>query len=510
MFIKTTQKMICITVLILLVLPTSAFAKGHQAGMVIIASGDVFAQQDGQPQRHLQRRSKFYSGEVIVVGEKSKAQVRFLDGTILSLTSRTKLRIDAFSYNNKDGSDDANIVTLLKGGFRTITGAVAKKKPANHQVNTPVATIGVRGTNYSVAVTDDNVYVGVWAGIVYVQNDGGSIELGKSLSYDYASISDASEAPEGLLEPPQELIETVAMEEGTQTTTIDETTLTAADTQSMPAPSGETQQELSGNVYEAITTAQANATDNRLSSTEKASLDSIGIATTLSSATTYTGQATNGMNGNPVIENSVIDPNTGFADNIIRKVSTTPTAVTNITVGSKEVYWGSWNVNDAAIQTDPSDPSVQSLVSEQVYWLTAQPTDSTVLAALNTTGTWSGTVGNFEGIGDNGSAITSMSYDSTINFGNGAITNTTLLASTGTDTWNVQFLDGTLNGAGFTLTADSATSTMTRLTPAAVNGDLNGIVTGDNAEGIAAQFSLQATGGETLNGHFVSTCSTCP
>jgi hypothetical protein len=105
-----------------------------------------------------------------------------------------------------------------------------------------------------------------------------------------------------------------------------------------------------------------------------------------------------------------------------------------------------------------------------------------------------------------------MSFASTLDFASGAVTNTSLQATTATDVWNVQFQDGTLNGANIDLTADSAGSSLTR-TPMpgeSVSGTLNGAVTGDSAEGIAAQFSLESTSGATLDGHFLSNCATCP
>ena len=140
MLFESMLRVDLISILVLtMILSTPAWAQ-PEAGIVIVASGNVTANQEGQPGRALKRRSIFYTGDVIVVGEKGKAQVRFQDGTILSLTSGTRLRIDAFQYSgDTDNDNDTNIVTLLKGGFRTITGAVAKKNPAKHRVNTPVA-----------------------------------------------------------------------------------------------------------------------------------------------------------------------------------------------------------------------------------------------------------------------------------------------------------------------------------------------------------------------------------
>lgn len=43
---------------------------------------------------------------------------------------------------------------LLKGGFRAVSGVIGKTTRAEYRVNTPVATIGIRGTDYEVNLCD--------------------------------------------------------------------------------------------------------------------------------------------------------------------------------------------------------------------------------------------------------------------------------------------------------------------------------------------------------------------
>jgi hypothetical protein len=535
MFTKTNPTLYSLLLLGILLLPVSASAE-PQAGIVIIAAGDVYATKEGQSPRALTRRSKFFTGETIIVGENGKAQVRFQDGTILSLTKGTELRIEAFSYNDEDGNEDANIVTLLKGGFRTITGAVAKKNPANHKVNTPVATIGVRGTNYSVAI-DDSVYVGVWGGVVFVENDGGSIELGDSEAFSYAQVSDSNIAPEGIVEPPQVLVETVAVnseapagdtagETSTALAGIAEPATADTDTATLAVVTGADASTASDNVFEQITeepvvttATSTSPSDSRLSVTEKTSLDRIGIATRLASNTIYIGDGSDGTAGAPIVRNGAIDSTTGFSDAILRKGNAVDAgSVSSFTIGSKQVHWGTWDATiagqEAVVQTDAADATAETLIQDTVMWMTVEPTDAALLSALTSTGTWSGTIvaGQYDGITDNSQALSNMSFDSAVDFATGAVTNTALQATTATDVWNVQFQDGVLSGASINLTADSATSSMTRtpMPTESVSGSLNGALTGDNAEGIAAQFSLESSGGATLDGRFLSNCATCP
>lgn len=171
------------------------------AGHVIIAKGKVIARSAGGDTRPLRRRSPFYAGEVLATGQRSMAQVRFEDGALLSLKPDTEFRVDRYRFEAGGGEGDESISTLLKGGFRTITGAIGKQDPDSYKVTTPVATIGVRGTHYEVALTDQ-LLVAVWEGGIEVKNDQGKIDLGVGGSYNFATIKGANQPPKGLLKPP--------------------------------------------------------------------------------------------------------------------------------------------------------------------------------------------------------------------------------------------------------------------------------------------------------------------
>ena len=58
-------------------------------------------------------------------------------------------------YAGNDG-DEATL-NLVSGGLRVITGAMAKTNPENYKVRTPVALMGVRGTEFSIQLCGDEV-----------------------------------------------------------------------------------------------------------------------------------------------------------------------------------------------------------------------------------------------------------------------------------------------------------------------------------------------------------------
>ncbi len=63
--------------------PTSSYAV-EKVGIVLTAKGNVNASQGGKI-RNLKRRSSFYLGDVIKTAANSFTQIRFLDGTLVSL-----------------------------------------------------------------------------------------------------------------------------------------------------------------------------------------------------------------------------------------------------------------------------------------------------------------------------------------------------------------------------------------------------------------------------------------
>lgn len=120
------------------------------AGKVIVSKGDVNVH--ASPAKSLKRGDKVYSGQTITTGDQSFAQLRFSDSTLLSIDANSEYKIDHYQYHADDASQDAQTATLLKGSLSTVTGKIAKKNPKLFKTKTPVATIGVRSTSFSLSL----------------------------------------------------------------------------------------------------------------------------------------------------------------------------------------------------------------------------------------------------------------------------------------------------------------------------------------------------------------------
>jgi len=123
-------------------------------GMVVASRGEVIALSNGGS-RELKQGDFIYVKDEIMTTNRSFVVLQFEDGAKVTVRPDSTLIIEQYLYNGDDG-DEAEL-NLVSGGLRVITGAMAKTHPENYKVRTPVALMGVRGTEFSVILCGDNV-----------------------------------------------------------------------------------------------------------------------------------------------------------------------------------------------------------------------------------------------------------------------------------------------------------------------------------------------------------------
>lgn len=120
--------------------------------------------------------------EFVTEGADSEALVRFDDGARMALRSDSRLQVAALKLK---GPSEARQKTLkiIKGGLRYISGRRTAKSTIAFQ--TPTATIGIRGTDIEIAVSEDPVnndpagtYLKVNSGIANMEaTDGTQVDV---------------------------------------------------------------------------------------------------------------------------------------------------------------------------------------------------------------------------------------------------------------------------------------------------------------------------------------------
>ena len=92
----------------------------------------------------------------ILTQDNTKLQLIFKDETIVSIGKNSNFSISEYLF--EDGQEPVAKFGMIKGAMRTITGKIAKVAPKKFTVETKTATIGIRGTNFTVIVREDGSY----------------------------------------------------------------------------------------------------------------------------------------------------------------------------------------------------------------------------------------------------------------------------------------------------------------------------------------------------------------
>lgn len=185
------------------VYPLAAHAAG--AAKVDFAHGSVTA-VGAAGARPLQKGGEIASGEAVVTGDGGRAQLRFTDGGMVSLQPGSEFKVDDYRFSGSAAGEEKGFFSLLRGGLRTITGLVGKGNRNAYKVTTSVATIGIRGTEFTLAYTGaDSVAVWTGEGAIEVCNNAGcaTVPAGSSaiVSGPNADVKRSDAKPR--MDPPQ-------------------------------------------------------------------------------------------------------------------------------------------------------------------------------------------------------------------------------------------------------------------------------------------------------------------
>lgn len=152
-----------------------------EAGKVLARVGQVTATQPSAETRRLDVGSVVLGGDLIRTASDASVQIRYTDGALVSLNANSLYRVDDYAY----APGERGFFSLLKGGLRTLTGLIGKGETAAYRINTPVATIGIRGTDYALRLCLDDcpsgfengLYLSVFEGSIVAVNDVGEYLL---------------------------------------------------------------------------------------------------------------------------------------------------------------------------------------------------------------------------------------------------------------------------------------------------------------------------------------------
>ncbi len=178
--------------LALVVSPTISFAQtgvGNAGKVVNQVSGALKSKV-----RKIALKDQVYQNEKISTGSSSATEIVFKDETKLTIGPDSDVVLDNFVY--KPGPVSGSLImTVSKGVMRFTTGKLSK---TSYLIKTPTATIGIRGTIFTVYVAANGATtVTVQAGAVSVSN-----AVGLSQSVGVGQSTSVAPAPAGASAPP--------------------------------------------------------------------------------------------------------------------------------------------------------------------------------------------------------------------------------------------------------------------------------------------------------------------
>jgi hypothetical protein len=177
-----------------LLLATPASAQ-DAVGRVLRTSGEVSAVDPSGSTRPLARGSEIFVTEVITTGAESSVQLRLSDASLVTLNADASFSVDEYAFDGEGGAADSVAMSMLRGSMRTISGSIGEAAGDTYQMNTPFASIGIRGTEYGVTVqANGRTFFIVFDGGISVTPAGG----GPPSLLGLGGTSDAAEMEDGV------------------------------------------------------------------------------------------------------------------------------------------------------------------------------------------------------------------------------------------------------------------------------------------------------------------------
>ena len=118
--------------------------------------GEVTAHAPDAAARVLRVGSELFTRDRIISRQNARIRITFNDESSVSLGPRSELTLDRY---DPDSDDPGFAIRVTKGIFRVVSGLIARNHPASYRVNTPVATIGIRGTQFGGEVQETSAVI---------------------------------------------------------------------------------------------------------------------------------------------------------------------------------------------------------------------------------------------------------------------------------------------------------------------------------------------------------------
>jgi hypothetical protein len=135
-------------------------------GIATTINGTVQVQTGAAPARALRLGDTVQQGDTVSTGAASSVVLKFDDGQIVALSSNSRMAVSAYAFDSAAPERGNVLMSLFTGGMRAITGLIGRRSPQQVAYRAASATIGIRGTDVTIATDGGNVVVSVTEGAI--------------------------------------------------------------------------------------------------------------------------------------------------------------------------------------------------------------------------------------------------------------------------------------------------------------------------------------------------------
>ena len=118
-----------------------------------------------------------YIGDTIKTGSNGWIEMRMLDQATIVLGEKSEFKVDDYLFDREKGVGKV-VLSIVIGTFRAVSGGITKLQSSSFALNSPVATIGIRGTEFWGGPLDGVYNIALLSGkAIIIENAAGRVEI---------------------------------------------------------------------------------------------------------------------------------------------------------------------------------------------------------------------------------------------------------------------------------------------------------------------------------------------
>src|SRR5690606_10292693 len=139
-----------------------------EVGNVSLVLGKAWITTPGAGRERIRVGSSISVSDTIETSTNGHVHIRFVDNALVSVRPGSKLEVLRYDFRPEAPAESVVKLNLVEGITRAISGEAASAAKQNFRLNTPIAAIGVRGTDFRVSASQGTVRAHVTEGAIIV------------------------------------------------------------------------------------------------------------------------------------------------------------------------------------------------------------------------------------------------------------------------------------------------------------------------------------------------------